>query len=130
MTQSNEWLQQLINIGTAVSVLVGILTGLATLTKLLRQAAWTLRPVLAAATILATVAGPNLLLVWVWLYAAGENANRLSEAPVFLAITLQLALVVSAYTLIWGVWLYAPLSRWLRRVADGDSGPTLSERDL
>lgn len=73
-----------------------------------------LKPLLALIVFLGTIIIPNGLLVWLWLYVAGMNSNRIGETRVFLSLITQLTAAVSVYTFCWGKWLYPKLNPWLK----------------
>ena len=110
MTNGNDWVQIIVSTGTMFSAIAAIVGAIVALAKIR-----SLKPILAAIVLLATIVVPNSVLVYVWMYAATANSNRLGEAQVFIALTLQLTLFVSVYTFCWGKWFYPKLSLWLHR---------------
>lgn len=114
MTAPYDWVQLIDAIGKVLGTLVTVLSLLVVLARLR-----SLRLLLAYLGAAATILVPNSVLVYVWMYAATANSNRLGEAQVFVALTVQLSLFVSLYTFAWGKWIYPRLSPWLRRQATG-----------
>jgi len=68
-----------------------------------------LKPSFKLLVFLGTLVVPNGVIVWLFLYRAAENPNRLAEPPVFLSLIAQATIVISLYTVIWGMWLYPRL---------------------
>lgn len=57
-----------------------------------------------------TLAIPNGLLIWFMIFQVGKNPRQILVPSVFFLVILQITLLVSAYSFVWGVW-FAPLLR-------------------
>jgi hypothetical protein len=55
-----------------------------------------------------SLAIPNGLLVWFMVFQVGKNARQLLNPAVFFSVIVQITMLVSVYSFVWGVWL-APL---------------------
>ena len=75
------------------------------------------KPLLTLLIYLTTVVIPNGLMVWMFMYVAAQNTDRIRQPIVFLLLTLELTAAISLYTVFWSLWLYPKLRPWLQRHA-------------
>ena len=71
------------------------------------------KPILIFLIVLATVGIPDGFMVWLVMYVVAQNADRIRDPTVFLSLTFQLTVILSLYTVFWGLWLYPRLKPWL-----------------
>lgn len=57
-----------------------------------------------------SLAIPNGLLVWFMVFQVGKNARQILNPVVFFSVIIQITMLVSVYSFVWGAWL-APLLR-------------------
>lgn len=99
---------------TAVLVAVALL--LAAILKLIGilGKVWiTIKPLVMLLVFLGTAVIPIGIIIWIVLYRAAENSNRLSEPLVFLSLVFQATALISLYTIAWGCWVCPRLWRLL-----------------
>ena len=129
--------EQLEQIAKVLGAIIAILTAVLTLSGKLAEARDKLfkpfwdkagRRMFAVATVPASVIVPDGFLAWLFLYVAAENADRIREPAAFLSLTLEMVVVVSGYTLVWGMWLYPRLRPWVKRQIQSRPQPSASER--
>lgn len=108
MSNSQDLLQQLIFVGAVLGAILTILTTMINIYK-------SLKPFFGPVVVWGTVVIPQGLLIWYWMYIAVLNSNRIGENKVFIALIVQLTLLISIYTFCWGKWIYPKLKQWLEK---------------
>jgi hypothetical protein len=111
MLDLKVWLE---NINDVLVVVMGLLGTMLLLTGKLQEV-WNkilkplwdkiLKPGLKFLGFGATLIIPSGIIMWYFLYLAAKNSNRLGEPVVLLWLIVQSTLALSAYGIIWGVWL-------------------------
>jgi len=109
-----------------IAAITGLITAVAALTGQLEQMykkvllpLWrrVLWPLLKSVAILLTLVVPNGVIVWIFIYWIAEQLTSvIKNIDVFLFMVVSLTLVISIYSLFWGLWLYpvgmrSPFSR-------------------
>ncbi len=122
MPDLQDVLKQVGSITAAIVALVGLFAAIVKLWDKLRQLwkgiiepLWNnaLKPVAKWLAFLGTQFVPNGIVVWVLLYKTAAIADRVSEPAVFLALVAEATVAISAYAIVWGIWLCPWLRRWL-----------------
>lgn len=66
-----------------------------------------------------SLAIPNGLFVWFMVFQIGKNPRQILEPAIFFLVILQITILVSIYSFIWGFWLVP----FLRKPSDKQENP-------
>ncbi|MFH1633847.1 MAG: hypothetical protein ABIG63_07520 [Chloroflexota bacterium] len=107
------------------SFLLAAITLLATIKKL-REAirAFFGEEAIRFLVIAATVIIPNVVIAWIFMYFVATKPNRIAETTVFLQLVLQLTVIISVSTFLWGSWVYPKTKIWLQTQSQDNLQPS------
>lgn len=108
MIVSQDLVQQIILVGVFLGAILTILKHVANLFSILK-------PFLGPVFFVGSILVPHGFIIWCWMYIAAINSNRIREGQVFTSLIIQVSLLTSLYTFIWGKWFYPKLNLWLQK---------------
>lgn len=108
MMVSQDLVQQIILVGIFLGAILTILKHLADIFSILK-------PFLGPIFFVGSILAPHGFIIWSWMYVAAINSNRIREGQVFTSLIIQVTLLTSIYTFIWGKWFYPKLNLWLQK---------------
>lgn len=115
MMDLNNILQILKIIGAILVALATIITATLTIYKgwiwvcnTIVKPFWNkvLKPCVKILIFVGTQVIPISIIVWIMLYVAATNSDRLTEPSVFLSLIVQATMLISLYSIGWGMWIW------------------------
>jgi len=111
MTNLDNILKTLAIITAIVVAIGGLLAAILEVLGKLKQVWEILKPSIKYLAFLGSQIIPNGAIMWIFLYSAAENSNRLAEPQVFLLLVGEVTIALSLCAVFWGMWFYPSLLR-------------------
>jgi len=123
---------------TAIAVIIGAVTGLITAVKHFWKQIkpfWDkiMKPALKFVAISLTLIIPNGIIVWYFVFRIAEDWTPIiRNRDIFLSVVAWLTVFVSAYSLLWGMWLYPVIVRlfiqYIQSLNESDLNQPISDQ--
>ena len=109
-------LQDMLSLLTApVLLLVALLTGIVQLVKQIEELWSRLKPIIQYLLLFATQLIPIGMVIWYYMYWAIQYHSRFTEQAVFLLLVAEPTILIIAYEMFWGIWLYPKLLSFVKQ---------------